>query len=100
MTLIPPTSQLDAEGWMLFTDMPRAERAARELTAALESAMACPTEEAAWNVIDPVRDKWAKVGACDSEPRNVIRAYFSTVFPNGHAEEFRIDPSGFTVPFV
>jgi len=100
MTPIPETNQLTAESWMLFTEMEGAAQAARELTAALESALTCDTREQAWAVVYPVCDKWAAFGAADSEPRRVVDAYFDIWFPPVFGCSFRIDREAFRVPFV
>ena len=100
MTPIPETNQLTAESWMLFSDMACAAEAASELTYALEMALTCDSREQAWATLNPVRAKWAEVGAMDSEPRRVAEAYFDIWFPSPWGCSFRLDRDASRVPFV
>ncbi|HEP8974372.1 TPA: hypothetical protein VDU83_006803 [Pseudomonas aeruginosa] len=91
MTPIPSPKNLTAKSWQLYTASMQCDEAAKELSAALEQALMCQTEGAAWAVMGPVMEKWAEHGATDSEPRRVVRAYMNATYPSRIGQEYVID---------
>jgi len=68
---------LSATGWMLFSELPGAERAAVELTNAAIAAMLAPNRAEADAIAWAALEKWVSVGACDTEPRNLMMSYLN-----------------------
>jgi hypothetical protein len=85
----------DARAWQLFSDAPKVNQAAKELTTALSKAgveakkkiTGDESSAAAGKIlyeiykkhVVPVMDKWSEVGASDSEPRNVAKDYLNGI---------------------
>lgn len=72
--------ELSPEEWQLFTDMPGAMEAARQLNIAASEALSLSTREAAKEHFNVARDEWAEYGAADTEPRWVFEDLCDEVF--------------------
>jgi hypothetical protein len=72
--------KLTADDWQLYTDRRRGEAAAdlnREITTAINEGL---NRDVVRTIAQTVMRKYADLGACDTEPRNVLEDVLDAVF--------------------
>ena len=76
-----------ADDWELYA-LAGCDKAARALSKALERALRANSTQVAFDIWYTTANKWAKFGACDTEPRNIALDVINWHFKsdNGHFE--------------